>query len=67
MGVLSGVTFQLRELQLAACESLVGPSVCTSNMVDTKAGLLLLSMRAVVMLMTLIMKCTTNALGEMIY
>lgn len=66
MGVSSGVTFQLLELQQAACESLVSLSVRTSNMVDTKAGLPLSSMRVAVMLMTLIMSCTTSALDGMI-
>lgn len=67
MGVLSGVTFQLLELQQAACESQPSPSVRTSNMVDTKAGLPLSSMRAAVMPMTLIMSCITSALDVMTY
>lgn len=66
MGVSSGVTFQLLELLQAACESPAYPSVRTSNMVDTKAGLPLSSMRAVVMPMTLIMSCTISALDVMI-
>lgn len=67
MGVSSGVTFLLLELQQAACESLPIPFVRTSNMVDTVAGLPLSSMRAAVMPTTLIMSCTTSALGGMIY
>lgn len=67
MGVSSGVTFQLLELQQAACESLVSLSVRTSNMVDTKAGLPLSSMRVAVMPTTLIMSFTISALDGMIY
>jgi hypothetical protein len=67
MGVSSGVTFQLLELLQAACESLVSLSVRTSNMVDTKAGLPLSSMRVAVMPMTLIMSFTISALDGMIY
>lgn len=67
MGVSSGVTFQLLELQQADCESLPSPFVRTSNMVDTKAGLPLSSMRAAVMPMMLIMNCITSALDGMIY